>query len=274
LPAWWLPGPVAGGKCVPVNWAKAWRAVVPREHGSWFFVLEPLLLVLPVFPTWPSAILSGAALLGFLARRPLVSGWGRTPQGSTERRFSRGVALCLLAFAGLMVIPVLVAFRGRDWLLLSLMLGLGGFASACEQHGVRRSLPGELAGVLAFGLLPGLLVSVAGASLPSVRLFVAVLCLRSVPSFLGLRAFLRARKAGGSDVPGVLWPALTAWLLSVLCCWQFGFPIACAIFGGLFLVRTLWLLSRGVRVSATALGIIEAVLGIAHALVLSASLRS
>ncbi|MES1167658.1 MAG: YwiC-like family protein, partial [Oleiharenicola lentus] len=44
---------------------------LPREHGSWFLVLEPLALGLLVAPSSAGGALAVATLAAFFMRRPL-----------------------------------------------------------------------------------------------------------------------------------------------------------------------------------------------------------
>jgi len=242
---------------------------VPREHGSWFFVLEPLLLTLPLCHGRASLLLALAAFLAFLARRPLVAAWSGSASMRDQAVQARGLSVVLLTLASLAAIPVLLGAPASAWCVAGLMLGLSVVASRCEQKGWRRSLPGELAGVLAFGLLPALLVLAEGLAADLAVLVPLVLLLRSLPAFLSLRAFLRARKRAARDLAGVLLPPLCAVVLALLGWSQGVLPLASLVFAGIFTLRSLLLVAGGAGWSATRMGISEALLGVLHSLVLA-----
>src|SRR6478735_8924592 len=80
---------------------------LPREHGSWFLVLEPLALGLLIAPSWAGGALAAATLAGFFARRPLKPAFASAP--SLRRQIAREtlVMWCALAFAGMFEVVVL-----------------------------------------------------------------------------------------------------------------------------------------------------------------------
>jgi hypothetical protein len=232
-------------------------------------VLEPLLLCLPLRATREGLLLALAALLAFLARRPLAAGWGVVKGDAVQVAFARRLALLLLVLAGLTALPMLCVLSSVSFALLGGMLLLAALSAVQELRGLRRSLPGELAGVLAFGLLPALLLPVSGAAADLAWRVTLVLLLRSVPSFLSLRAYLRFRKQEGPMPLAVLVAPLLA-LGFATGAWSAGLvPLASLVFSLLFLLRSAALMGWGRRVTATRLGISEAVLGVLHSLVLA-----
>jgi hypothetical protein len=252
-----------------MSWKKAWRQVVPKEHGSWFFVLEPLLLCIPLRTSREGLLLALAAVLAFLVRRPLAAGWGVGAGEAGQVAFARRLACLLLGLAGCVSVPVLIGLPAASFIVLGGMLLLALVSAVYELLGVRRSLPGELAGVLVFGLLPALLLTVSGAGVGLAWRGTLVLLLRSLPSFLSLRAYLRLRKQGDVALKTVLAAPVLA-LPFAFATWSLGWvPMASVVFSMLFLVRSLVLVKWGRKVAATKLGIMEAVLGVSHSLCLA-----
>src|SRR6187402_3047968 len=80
---------------------------LPREHGSWFLVLEPLALGLLIAPSWAGGALAAATLSGFFARRPLKPAF--SPVFSLRRQVARVtlVMWSVLAAVGLLEAVVL-----------------------------------------------------------------------------------------------------------------------------------------------------------------------
>ena len=159
------PGPLA-----------RWRELVwPREHGSWALALEPLALGLLVAPSAAGAWLAFAVLAAFFARRPLM-------------------ALALVA-AG--CFTAAIAVGGTAWLWwLGPIAAAGAVFLSFDLRAEGRAEVAEVAGAAAFALLPGALAALAGWRAPEAAALAFVMCGRSVPTVLCVRAVLRAQKTG------------------------------------------------------------------------------
>lgn len=245
----------------------------PKEHGSWSLAFEPVALFLLVAPSVAGATLALATAAGFFTRRPLklaVTLPAADPRRAAARPWAGGLALASLTLLGI------TALRGGITALWPLLLAApcGGLFLWFDLRQAMREAGAELAGSIAFALLPAAGATLAGWP-PSTALALAGLSLaRNVPTVLTLRACLRR---GKGQPAGVLPPlavglgalALTAWLA-----WRSLVPIAAVALGAAFLVRTLWLLGAfRPDWPARRLGVMEAGFGALHLLVLTVAYR-
>src|SRR6187549_2967288 len=79
---------------------------LPREHGSWFLVLEPLALGLLVAPSWAGGALAAATLSGFFARRPLKPAFSPVP--SARRQVARRTLAMWSVLAGVGLLEAVI----------------------------------------------------------------------------------------------------------------------------------------------------------------------
>lgn len=183
-----------------------WKAVLmPTEHGSWSFVLEPPLLGLAMGPSWRGFALVLAALLGFLAYRPIKLAsrdvLARRLYPRTKLGLWSGGVLILLATLGLFA-------SGAPWDLLSVqMLATSALLGIAFVWVDQKSRPGalgrEMVGALitiptagAVQLCSGL---AAGESALKIVLAISALCvLKSFGTILYVRARLRKIEADGA----------------------------------------------------------------------------
>jgi hypothetical protein len=233
---------------------------LPKEHGSWSLVLEPLALGLLVAPSWSGTALATAALAGFFARRPLMA---TIRPVSADRRRTAGKTLA--ALSTLAVIGLLEAgLSGRPaalWPLLCTALGGGLFVyfDACRDA---RAMAAELAGSAAFAFLPAALATLAGWPPATAFALAAVALARGVPTVLTVRTSLRLGKGqAGGAFAAMLAAGLAAAGLIILAQKQL-VPWLAAGFATLFLLRTAWLVTPLRPVwPARRIGLIESILG-------------
>lgn len=169
---------------------------MPPEHGSWGFLLEPLLLGLLVAPSWAGVGITLGVVGAFLMRQPLKIAWVDHRRG---RRYARtrlaeraALGFGLLAVVGFGASLLLVG----PAVLLPFVLGvpLAGvmFGSYAQNRG--RDLLPELAGAAALALA-AISLALAGDRSYGVALALwIVLLARSIPSILYIRARLRLEK--------------------------------------------------------------------------------
>jgi len=171
---------------------------LPREHGSWSLVLEPLTLGLLVAPSSAGAALALAALAGFFARRPLKA--ALAPEFTARRRAAREtvVMFSALAVAGLFETLVLGGATAL-WPLL-LAAPLGGMFVHFDRQNESRAAAAELAGSATFALLPAVFATLAGWSWPTALALAALALARSVPTVLTVRTCLRLGKGQKPDI--------------------------------------------------------------------------
>jgi len=123
-----------------------WRSVaVPKEHGGWGFLLDPILLGLLVAPSPAGLFLVLLDLAAFLARTPLKIVWKDTQRG---RRYARTAAAlkALFVYAVLAVFSLVAALilggpqgSGQPYNRLRIPSAAGrslgvGFSGSCGQH--------------------------------------------------------------------------------------------------------------------------------------------
>jgi hypothetical protein len=243
---------------------------LPREHGSWFLVLEPLALGLLLAPSWAGGALAAATLAGFFARRPLKPAF--SPVHSLRRRVARETLLMwsALAVAGLFEAVVLGGATAL-WPLAPAAL-LGGWFLSLELQGENRAAEAELAGSAACAFVPAASATLAGASLTTALVLAILALARSVPAVLVVRASLRGRREGGAAwiLPGLA-SLLAAGVLAALAGRHLIPPVAVGL-GGLLLLRAAWLLSP-LRPAwpARRIGQAEGVLGVLYIVLLVAN---
>lgn len=170
--------------------------VLPPEHGSWGFLLEPLLLGLLVAPSWAGAGITIGVIGAFLMRQPLKISWMDHRRG---RRFARTTLAERVALG--FGLPAVLGFGSAlliagPLVLLPFVLGfpLAGilFASYAQNRG--RDLLPELAGSAALALTATSL-ALAGDAAPGVAITLWIILLaRGIPSILYIRARLRLEK--------------------------------------------------------------------------------
>jgi hypothetical protein len=242
------------------RWREALRVILPKEHGSWSLVLEPLVLGLGIAPSAAGGALALAVVAGFFLRRPLklwLSG-GADPRRPVARRcviLLAAVALAGLAGAAALTAPV------RLWPLL---LGVPPGAAFVwfDSRGAAREAAAEFAGSTAFAIVPLGLATLAGWPLASALALAVVMAGRSLPTVLTIRTYLRRGK--GAAVSSA--PAFAAALAAVaavaflararLAPWTAAAAMAVLLGRAWFLLGPL-----RPRIPATKLGVAESALG-------------
>lgn len=179
---------------------------IPAEHGSWGFLLEPLLLGLLLAPSWAGLSFALAAIGAFLARHPLkialADRWHGKRYARTilAERFALGYSL--LALAG--IVPALLLAGAEILLPLLLALPLVAVLFASYLNNRWRALLPELAGACAMAVSAASIVLAGGESWTLALAAWAILVARDVPSILYVRARLRLDKGQPFSRRGVL----------------------------------------------------------------------
>lgn len=264
MPSFPLPAsivPDSAPASLPRSATRTLAAVfLPKEHGSWSLVFEPLALGLLVAPSCGGTALATAALAGFFSRRPLKSAFH--PDSTDRRRTARitVVLLATLAVAGLLE-AALIGGLTALWPLLFAAPLAAAFLYFDAQND-SRAAAAELAGCAAFAFLPAALATLSGWSAPAALALTALTLARGIPTILTVRSYLRLNK---QQPAGILLPLLTGGLavagLSALAAHQL-VPWLAAGFAALFLLRTtLFVSSLRPIWPASGVGKIEALLG-------------
>ncbi|MFT3870499.1 MAG: YwiC-like family protein [Nibricoccus sp.] len=240
----------------PVAWR---RLLLPNEHGSWAFFLEPLFLGLLVAFSPAALWLSLAVFLGFISRKPAKFSFAtaspsplslRAPARLLLLALSLGAAFCLVGAIAVsrwqVLIPVIVCFPA----LLVFALR--------EREGQTRALTTEL---IATGLCSFPLVSIALADkwdLASALSLGCVSLARAWPSLLFVRACLRrARGETNQLLPALLAQVFAPLVLAGLAQQNLVPPAIVALNAVLSLRACFFLLSNKSNFTAKQLGIIE-----------------
>ena len=175
------------------------KFVLPREHGGWSFVLEPVILALVV--AWsPSGLLVGfAALATFLAREPLRL--SASDLIVRRKRFPRTVPAAVIAATWLTIVVVLllIVMRRHGWqplIPIALVSPLALAQAYADLFGSKRRLGVEMAGAVAMSASAPVIVLLTGEAHQALGLvlwfFVAA---RSVGAVLYVREKLSKTKS-------------------------------------------------------------------------------
>lgn len=240
--------------------------VLPKEHGSWSLAFEPVALALLAAPSWAGAALSGATVAGFFVRRPLKL--AVTLPAADERR---GAAFRWALLFGVVAIGFLGLAGGLgSWMALWPLLAAAPFGALFLWFDLRnemREAEAELAGSTAFALAPAAFATLAGwPAAPAFALAILAVA-RNVPTVLAVRSYLRLQKRQPTSAAGaVIAAGFSTGMIAVLARQGLvpGIALALSI---LLLARTL-LLVLPIRPDwpAKRIGMLEAVLGLAHVL--------
>ncbi len=238
---------------------------LPREHGSWALVLEPMVLALLAAPSLRGSALALAAMALFLMRRPWHC-W-RSGQDAERARVARR----------LVGAAALVALIAATWALAGQLratavpLAIAAVAASVfawlEARRQTRSLIAECAGALAFCALASAAVLADPDRAGDVWLAGAVggfAAARALTTLLPIRAYLRRRK--GREASGL--PAMLIALLAMLvAAW---FAVARGgnwlpwVWTGVFAARSAWLVGPWAPAwPARRIGFLELGLGLA-----------
>lgn len=242
------------------SWRAAAQLTLPKEHGSWSLALEPVAFGLLVAPSAAGAALALAAVSGFFLRRPLKLVMAGKHDSRQSIALICATILALLGLSGLWLAAKLGAVGGW-WPLLPAALA-GAVFAWCDGRNGAHETAAELAGAVAFALLPAAFGALAGWSLVASLALAAMMLVRSVPTVLTVRASIRIRKGRTNFItPALLTTGagvvLVAWLVSLrLAPWlALGFALLLA-------ARTVWLLLWRPQLTARTVGITEAALGV------------
>lgn len=255
-----------------------WRGMlIPREHGTWNLLLEPVALGCLVAPSLPGVLLGLAALALILARTSLLRlvSARNTPSVRSLPPLARSWAYGWLAVAVLSLLGAVGLSGIRILLPLVIALPLGAFQLRSQLLRNARTLNAELAGGLALSTSTMMIALAGGLSLGTAALLWILPALRVLLSILYIRARLRLGRGEMSAVDDVLDAHLV--VLVVLAGLAVGgwVPALAAAAFGVLGVRTLYELVRKQRgISARRLGFIEVSLGIVFVVMTAAGFRA
>lgn len=194
---------------------RRWRTVVmPTEHGSWGFILEPILLSLLLAPGFSSLMLSLAFFSAFLLRQPFKIYWKDKRAGRHVPRTNSAVYFGIF-FGSTMLLTGVLSLRWMSsslfMLPLVLVLPLLTIQFSYDLQGKSRTLIAELCGVLATGSFAASLVLIQGWSLQIALGIWVALAIKGITAVLYVRARLRLER----DLPVNRWFTWGGHLLGV-----------------------------------------------------------
>lgn len=240
------------------------QIALPTEHGSWGFLLEPLVAALAIAfssgGVWISIMVIGA----FLARRPLqvLINQQSAPAGEMKAAASKfSAAFLLLAAIGL--VGALLTSSFPVLIPLATALPVATFQLYIESTTRGRHLVAELAGALVMPASAASIILAGGGSWPLAVAVWFLFAARFVPSILYIRNRLNLEKGKTSSM--ILPAALhAAALISVSLIAFAGFlPMLVIPAFALLLGRSIYGLSRyRRRVKAMKIGVSEVVYGL------------
>lgn len=236
--------------------------LLPKEHGSWSLAFEPVVLGLLVAPSRAGAALAAAVALGFLTRRPLKLAV-TSPADDSRRAPAAKFALVFAAWA---IAALVAAGAFGSWRALWPLLLAAPFGAAFLWFDLRnamREAEAELAGSIAFALVPAAFATLAGWPAAAALALATISLGRNVPTVLTVRTYLRLGKGQvAARGPAIVTAACGVAGLVALA--AFGLvPWLAAGLAGVLLARTIFLLSgRRLPWSARQIGQLEAGLGV------------
>lgn len=171
-------------------WTKLAKQLLPSEHGSWAFVLEPMLIGWLAFRGGAEDALLVAGFFGFLAYRPGKLAFADLSKHKTYPRTRPALAMAGGLTAALLVC---VAFSfpcwTAEWPYLAATAWVGAAFLLFDRQAKPRSLSRELAGACL--MTPLLAGALAGKSWPWALGLLAYLVIRVLATVLSVRAVFR-----------------------------------------------------------------------------------
>jgi YwiC-like protein len=178
---------------------------LPAEHGSWSFILEPIVFGLLIAPSWAGALVALAAMCAFMAHRPLrvtFDSWRKGQRGARvlwARRFALGFVLAATVAASLATFIGDATF----WGVLPLVAPVVGVQMVLALSKRGRDAIGEGTGALALAAASAAVV-LAGSGTPGFAAAAWLLMAgRSLPAIAYVRARLRQERGKSHNV---FWP--------------------------------------------------------------------
>ncbi|GAB5426402.1 MAG: hypothetical protein Crog4KO_35490 [Crocinitomicaceae bacterium] len=195
---------------------RRWRTVVmPTEHGSWGFILEPILLGLLLAPGFSSLMLSIAFFTTFLLRQPLKLFWKDKQAGRHVPRTNSAIYFMIL-FASTMFVAGMLSLLWMSSLLflapIALALPLFAVQFHYDLQSKSRNLLAELCGVLATGAFATSLVLIEGWAWQLAFGLWLALAVKGVTAVLYIRARLHLERG----IPINQWLVWLSHLVAIL----------------------------------------------------------
>lgn len=249
-----------------------WRDIVlPREHGSWSLAFEPLVLGLLCAPSIAGGFLGAAVAAGFFCRRPLRIALHERRVARRRLAWRISGVCALLALAAFAIALAVGGGRWLPWLVPTMVCG--GLFSRYDLKNDGREEVAEIAGAATFAWLPASLAALGGWTSGEALALASIMCCRALPTVIFVRAAVRGRKIGRTDLKYAIATAVLALALALALGGAKLAPWLATAWCGLLLVRVLFI-GRYPAIRAKTIGIFEAVAGLAFVLTLALAWRS
>ena len=170
--------------------------ILPREHGGWAFVLNPVLLGLLVALSWQGALLGIAAIAAFLVHQPFKLWWSdyRVKRVIARTPIARNFALIYAVVAVVGVLVVLLNSPLTFLLPLALAFPLAQTQLLYDAQGRSRHLIPELTGAVALGSVAPAMAILNQWDVPDAMLLWLLLAIWAITSVLYVRVRLRLER--------------------------------------------------------------------------------
>lgn len=237
---------------------------LPKEHGSWSILLEPLVAGIAVAPSPASPFIALLFVSGFLAHQPLricltdLRNGRKMPHTSSAVVLAAAfVAVTIIGFIGTASIPGLNSLVP---LLAAAPLALLQFGYDLAGKS-RRAIP-EIAGAVALSSSAAIAAHAAGWSSTSAVALWCIFACRLIPSLLYVRnrLLLEKRKAASTFSP-VIAHLLALIVIVALALSGLSSNLVILAFILLLVRATVGLSSRRVKLRAMQIGILEIFFG-------------
>lgn len=243
-----------------INFRQAVKLTLPKEHGSWSLALEPLALGILVAPSAAGGALVCAAVAGFFLRRPLKLISSGKPDPRASLASGAVMSLSMLAIASLLLAVALGGAKNLWPLVPAAVAGIGFVWFDSRNEG--REGAAELCGAIAFGVLPAAFAKFAGWPINASAALALIMLVRSVPTVLFVRTYLRRNKGqtislAPAFTASILGLCVTVWLVTAHLA-----PWIAVPFASFLAVRAFWILGGNRRLSAKKIGFAELAFGI------------
>ncbi len=237
---------------------------LPVEHGSWGFLMEPLVAGLVIAPSLASPWIAMLVIGAFLLRQPLkviLSGGkagSQMPQTALAFKFALAYAAVFCAGA----IGCIVYARPESFIPFAIVVPFAAYQIYCDATRNSRQLFAELLGSTAITSSIAVIALAAGWESPKAFALWAIITARLIPSILYVRNRLNLEKgkAYSRIVPIVAHAGATIIVLALA---VYGYsPYLPVLMFGILLTRSaIGLSSYRKKVKAVRIGIGEVIYG-------------
>ena len=243
---------------------RAKAVALPVEHGSWGFLMEPLVAGLVVAPSLASPWIAMFVIGAFLLRQPLkvILSGGRADRRMPQTALAFKFALAYAAVFCTGAIGCIVYARPESFIPFAIVVPFAVYQIYCDATRSSRQLLAELLGSTAITSSIAVVALAAGWESPKAFALWAIITARLIPSILYVRNRLNLEK-GKAYSRFVPISAHAGAAIMVLALAIYGFsPYLPVLMFGILLTRcVIGLSSYRKKVKAVKIGIGEVIYG-------------